>query len=699
MRDYDDTKSSQARQHSGRQSVRLLPLLAFLITSTAASAADQTITRIGDALALSQRDLKAKTPAHFRAVVTSVDASYRMQFLQDDSGGIYLHNFTPKIELAAGDVVEAKGVIGQGLFAPTLDSATVIVVGKTNLPPSRKVSLAGVASGAFVGQRVTTDGIVERVEPLGDHLWMQITAGDERCYLSLAAFDGYEKLPLLDSRVRVTGVAGASFKQDQLTGFQLFVSDLRDIEIIETPSADPFSTAPIVAGDLARFAGRRTDGHRVHLRGVVTLHWTNRETIFQDATGAVSIEKGARGRIEPGAEIDVAGFLLNRPGPPQIRNAEVRVLGAGRDVAPAVVSHANDAANGELVRLMARVVSWHPPADGFVSATLDNAGELLIARLPIHGVPKIAEAFAPGATVNAIGVLKSFNRVGEPPLALWMRGPSDLVLLQAPPASTRNRMVAGATATAVMAFAAAALLAALLWRQRNKWVIAAQAQRTAEQGLEEAQRHLRHSRRDRERITQELHDNIIQSIFSVGLSLDEARRMADAAPEKTSQRLGVAVESLNAVIRDVRSFISSGEPKSLGGGELKAALKSVLLSSGVDEQGRFSIEVDSSAARELTSLQATELFNIAREAMYNSIRHARAHSTTVSLTSKGPFVQLEVSDDGVGFSPSEVSASSMGLVNMESRAKRIGATLEVISKAGAGTRAIVKIPLASHASH
>jgi signal transduction histidine kinase len=168
--------------------------------------------------------------------------------------------------------------------------------------------------------------------------------------------------------------------------------------------------------------------------------------------------------------------------------------------------------------------------------------------------------------------------------------------------------------------------------------------------------------------------------------------MAESAPEKVSQRLTVAVESLNAVIRDVRSFISGAEPKGLDGRELKAALKSVLLSGGVDEQERFSIEVDSSAARDLTSLQATELFNIAREAMYNSIRHAHAHRTTVSLVPEGACIQLEVSDDGNGFSTDQVSPASMGLRNMESRAQRIGATLKIDSQPGRGTRIIVKLP-------
>ncbi|HMJ90151.1 MAG TPA: sensor histidine kinase, partial [Candidatus Acidoferrum sp.] len=664
--------------------------------------ADFPVMRIRDVLALSPAELQTNAPVRVRGVVTCVDRDYQLQFLQDDSGGIFLYRATPPVELAPGDLVDFKGVAATGLFAPMLASGSVTLIGKTNLPPARTITLAIVASGAAVGERIMTEGVIERVERHGDHLWMHLADGNERCHLSVASFDGHEKIPLLDSRVRVTGVAGVVFnKQGQMTGFQIFVRRLSEVEVIERPQTDAFAAPIISAAELLRYPGRRVAQHRVHMRGVVTLHWTNRETVFQDVTGSVSIDKGVRADVRPGTEIEVAGFFSNRIGPPQLRNAEVRIIGPAIEPSPLIVALASDELKlPQLVRVMGRVIAWQPPVDGFISAMLDDAGELFTVKLPGRGAPRIAETFPPGATVKVVGVLKpGAVESGSPRFAMLLRSQSDLMLLRAPSKSWRHQsfaLVAGGTGLALMV---AAAMFALLLRQRRAVAAVVEAQQSAERRLEDVSRQLRHSRQDRERITQELHDNIIQSIFSVGLSVDEARRLAETAPDKVPSRLGVAVESLNAVIRDVRSFISGAEPKGLDGSELKAALKSVLLSSGIDEQERFSIEVDSSAARDLTSLQATELFNIAREAMYNSIRHAHAHRTTVSVVPNGASTQLEVRDDGAGFSPDQVSAGSMGLRNMESRAKRIGAMFEIQSHPGRGTRVTVKVPKPAHASH
>jgi signal transduction histidine kinase len=660
-----------------------------------AVAAEAPLTRIADALALSPERLSRKPPAHFRGVITCVDRAYDLRFLQDDSGGIYLYPFASQEELAPGDLVEATGTMMQGFFAPMLDSARVKIVGKAELPAALPVPLASVAAGAMLGLRIQTEGIVERTESLGDHLWIQIAQGESRVSLSVANADSALLNQLRDARVRVKGVAGAAFnKLHQLTGFQIFIGSLRDLEVIEPAPVDPM-TIPIAS--LAHYTARQDNGHRVHLRGIVTLHWPGRETVIQDATGAVSIEKGVRPDVQPGDEIDVNGFLSGPAAAPRLRNVEVRATGKKSEVLPQLISLTNAWKSGQrLVRVLARVANWQPAVDGFISVLLEDDGEIVVAKLPAQGAPNIVKAYPSGATVHVVGVLKASSDVASPRFELWMRGPSDVSLIRGVPFSKREMLLRVGWVTGLIVIAA---MSGLLWRQRHARSAAAAAQRAAEAQLEETQRQLRHARRDREHITQELHDNIIQSIFSVGISLDEARRKSDGLPEKLSERLSVAVEALNAVIRDVRAFITGGEPKSLDGPELKAALKSVLLASGIDEQRGFSLQIDTNAARELTSLQATEVFNIAREAMYNSIRHARADHTAVSLTSRGGIVALEVRDDGVGFARDNVGSTSMGLRNMESRANRIGAALEISSAPGSGTRVTVKVPTVVYDRH
>jgi signal transduction histidine kinase len=243
----------------------------------------------------------------------------------------------------------------------------------------------------------------------------------------------------------------------------------------------------------------------------------------------------------------------------------------------------------------------------------------------------------------------------------------------------------------LLALTAAALFF-LFWRRYQRVVVAAALRQTnTESRFTEMERQLRSAHRERELIAQELHDNIIQSIYSVGLGLDEARRLAGQNPERLPERLDQAVGGLNAVIRDVRAFLGGLEPKGLDGNELKGALKSVLLASGEDQQARFSIRIDPSAAGSLTPVQATEVFNIAREAMMNAMRHAQAELTTVTLLATSRGVRLEIEDNGAGFDPAKPDHDSLGLRHMQQRAQAIGATWQLDSAPGKGTRIIVDI--------
>jgi signal transduction histidine kinase len=194
---------------------------------------------------------------------------------------------------------------------------------------------------------------------------------------------------------------------------------------------------------------------------------------------------------------------------------------------------------------------------------------------------------------------------------------------------------------------------------------------------------------DRERIAQELHDGVIQSLFAVGMGLQAAGAMADD-PETVRNRLDSAVNDVDRVIRDLRNYIFG-----LGGGpadrELSRALHSL-----ADELRRGSdiairVEVDPAASGALAS-RAGDIAQFAREALTNAVRHSRA--TTVSLVisrDDGSFV-LEIEDDGKGFDPEAALGRGRGLGNLRARAQTLGAGLDLDSELGRGTRVRLVVP-------
>ncbi len=208
-----------------------------------------------------------------------------------------------------------------------------------------------------------------------------------------------------------------------------------------------------------------------------------------------------------------------------------------------------------------------------------------------------------------------------------------------------------------------------------------------------AEHGLRDALDGRERLSRDLHDGIIQSIYAIGLSLAECRRLIVQDAQQAGKQLGDAIDDLNAVIREVRTYIGGIEPAVVSGKELEAAMSALVRTMEGAHAMRFRLQVDAAAADRLASSQATHLLYIAKEAMSNSLRHSNARNGIVSLQMEEGCIRLTVEDDGTGFDPGQQAGSGHGLRNIQARAREIGAHCEVRSLSGHGTRLVLDIPL------
>jgi two-component system sensor histidine kinase DevS len=198
---------------------------------------------------------------------------------------------------------------------------------------------------------------------------------------------------------------------------------------------------------------------------------------------------------------------------------------------------------------------------------------------------------------------------------------------------------------------------------------------------------------ERERIGMDLHDGIIQSIYAVGLSLEEGlMEMSQTNPEARA-KLERAISGLNAVIRDIREYITDLRPKRFIFDNLAVGLDMLIREFCVNTPISAESELSEEAGRWLAPAAADALFHITQEALANVARHARATRLRVSLAQVGDRVVLEVSDNGHGFEPSQkVSVETHGLANMEERARAVSGTMNIASVAGKGTTVQVAIP-------
>ncbi|HYT27107.1 MAG TPA: GAF domain-containing protein, partial [Actinomycetota bacterium] len=182
---------------------------------------------------------------------------------------------------------------------------------------------------------------------------------------------------------------------------------------------------------------------------------------------------------------------------------------------------------------------------------------------------------------------------------------------------------------------------------------------------------------DRERIAKELHDGAIQSLFAVGLGLQGTASLAGAADIRG--RIEAAVEELDHVIRDLRSYIFGLRPGILADRQLDQALRQ-LVEEFQERTGIVAVaEIDPAVAAELAH-RAADLVQLTREALSNVSRHADAPTCRVSLYADGGGNGvLEIEDDGHGFDPDNPAHVGHGMRNLRDRAQALGGHAEISS--------------------
>lgn len=209
---------------------------------------------------------------------------------------------------------------------------------------------------------------------------------------------------------------------------------------------------------------------------------------------------------------------------------------------------------------------------------------------------------------------------------------------------------------------------------------------------------LRHSRdqlslalQDRERISRDLHDGTIQSIYALGLQLEHVRKLLKEGSADAELELVAARDELNEIILDLRRFLLSLEPEIVQGRVLDEALATLLSRMQRATHAEISFEASGPQCRHLQPAHAIHLLNITREAVTNSLRHGRAAKIRVELQNDPPLLVLRVVDDGVGFDAQNPPGAGLGLDNMRARAGEIGADLSFVSSPGQGTATVVRL--------
>ena len=195
---------------------------------------------------------------------------------------------------------------------------------------------------------------------------------------------------------------------------------------------------------------------------------------------------------------------------------------------------------------------------------------------------------------------------------------------------------------------------------------------------------------ERQRLARELHDSVSQVLFSISLGARAARTLLDRDPRRAVQPVESVISLAEMGMAEMRALIFELRPESLATEGLVAALTK----QAAALRARHQIAVDTRLCDEPdVPLEVKEtVYRIAREALHNTVKHARAGHVEVRLACDAEAIEFEVRDDGAGFDPAGEFPGHLGLRSMRERAMRVGGTLTVESAPGAGTRIHLRIP-------
>lgn len=196
---------------------------------------------------------------------------------------------------------------------------------------------------------------------------------------------------------------------------------------------------------------------------------------------------------------------------------------------------------------------------------------------------------------------------------------------------------------------------------------------------------------DRARISRELHDGVIQSLFGAGMLLEGISETEEVSPP-TRDGIARVAQMIDDIMVDVRSYIFDLRPSALTGRNVEQGLR--LLAEDFEKASSIpcSVDLDPDALRGLEGA-APQLVQIVREALSNVARHSRASSCWMEVHRNRRDILVEIRDDGRGFTPAQATGGR-GLENIRRRSDEIGARVEFISEPGKGSMVRVRIPTA-----
>ena len=220
-------------------------------------------------------------------------------------------------------------------------------------------------------------------------------------------------------------------------------------------------------------------------------------------------------------------------------------------------------------------------------------------------------------------------------------------------------------------------------------------QRVFAQEAERQIRQLSHDRdvaqeEERKHLSRELHDHVAQVLTALRMELGRIERTRAPADARIGAAVAESKKLVDNMFRTVRDLALGLRPSMLDDFGLQAALEWHVR----DVASRYGVNVELHVDGEFDSLPdryRTCVYRAVQEALTNCVRHAKARSINVSVTSEGDHLDVSVTDDGVGVESAR-RGSGLGLRGIEERVKELYGVMTIGNVEGGGTKLAIRLP-------
>jgi signal transduction histidine kinase len=162
---------------------------------------------------------------------------------------------------------------------------------------------------------------------------------------------------------------------------------------------------------------------------------------------------------------------------------------------------------------------------------------------------------------------------------------------------------------------------------------------------------------ERDRIARELHDGIIQSIYGVGLKLQQFSILREKRVAEADKQMEMAKEDLDRVIQDIRAYIEELQLDYYACVSLKEAMTQLVCEFKENAMMAVELSIEGKQGGVLNVLQANHILQVMRELLSNAAKHSRASTVRIKAIFGERELIIHVSDDGIGFDPDKVKSA------------------------------------------